>query len=328
MRNSNLVSAKSEKNDEFYTQYSDIEKEINYYLEFDADIFKDKIILLPCDSPKWSNFTKYFIDNFELLGLKKLISTSYSPNDRGKILTLDTINFEKNYGYLSGDGDFRSDEISELRNQADFIITNPPFSLFRSFLEWINVSDKKFLLIGNMNAISYKEVFPLIRDNKLWLGKNQPKEFLEPTGLLKKFGNIIWFTNIEHGIRLQPLLLTTMEDIKSSSKHKELIGKDFDKYENFDAIDIPFTDSIPIDYDGIMGVPISFLTKYNPNQFEIIGLGISSSGTEIGVNPYTPEHKKYRIEIQKSGAVNGDLYIMENNVVKVPYARILIRRKQ
>lgn len=298
MRNSNLLSAKSEKNDEFYTQYSDIEKEINYYLEFDADIFKDKIILLPCDSPKWSNFTKYFIDNFELLGLKKLISTSYSPNDRGKILTLDTINFEKNYGYLSGDGDFRSDEISELRNQADFIITNPPFSLFRSFLEWVNVSDKKFLLIGNMNAITYKEVFPLIKDNNLWLGFSpRSMDFIKSDGTLETV-NAVWFTNIEHGKRNKPLPLMSMNDNLKLSKHKEIINTGYLKYDNYDAIDVPFTDAIPSDYDGVMGVPITFLSNYSPQQFEIV--------------------KFRKGNDEKDLSING----------KCPYFRILIKHKQ
>lgn len=204
MANSNLTSAKNAKNDEFYTQYHDIEKEINAYLEFDPNVFKDKTILMPCDDPEWSNFTKFFAQNFERFGLKKLISTSYAPESKnyksnyqptlfevndpqfdeyktkknGKIFTLtrdksgdgkiDVNDLE--WSYLNGDGDFRSDEIKKLRDEADIIITNPPFSLFKEFLAWIIEADKQFVLIGNMNAITYKEVFPLIKNDKMWLG--------------------------------------------------------------------------------------------------------------------------------------------------------------
>lgn len=377
MANSNLTKAKSVKNDEFYTQYQDIEKEIMAYLDFNPNAFKDKTVLLPCDDPEWSNFTKFFAQNFERLKLKKLISTSYAPDSKklkityaptlfetnapqfdktktivnGKIFTLDhdtsgdgkiDVN-DLEWTYLKGDGDFKSAEIKKLRDEADIIITNPPFSLFREFLSWIIEADKQFVVIGSMNAITYRDVFAIIKNNKMWLGNgfksgnayfsspisNEYAEgvFDKETGLVK-FRNCCWFTNIDHGRRHQILPLMTMQDNIKFSKHKELKGKEYDKYENFDAIDVSFTDAIPSDYDGAMGVPISFLDKYSPDQFEIIGLGISNSGIECGVKPYKSEHKKYRKEIQKRGAVDGDLYMIKDEIVVVPYARILIRHKK
>ncbi len=334
MANSNLTNAKKAKNDEFYTQYNDIEKEVNAYLEYNPDVFKNKVILLPCDDPEWSNFTKFFSQNFERLGIKKLISTSYASeskvfksnyvptlfesksdiydikktNTKGKISILDRdrnrnkdkkinvedIHFDR---YLSEDGDFRSEEVKALRDEADIIITNPPFSLFREFLNWIVEADKKFLIIGSMNAIVYTDVFPLIKDNKVWLGvkstsqamyfKTSDKEYANRVSSERSEGswwkridgdvciginNSCWFTNMDHGRRHEILPLMTMEDNLKYSKHKEIKGKEsYDKYDNYDAIEIPFIDSIPRDYDGVMGVPISFMDKYNPEQFEIVG---------------------------------------------------------
>ncbi len=321
MANSNLTQAKNAKNDEFYTLYNDIEKEITAYLDYNPDVFRDKTILLPCDDPEWSNFTKFFAQNFERFGLKKLISTSYAADSKkyksnyqptlfevndsqydeykttknGKIFTvthdktgdgkIDVDDLE--WTYLEGDGDFKSKEIKKLRDEADIIITNPPFSLFREFLAWIVEADKQFVIIGNMNAIIYKEVFPLIKNDKMWLGNgfqsgnayfSTPfvKEYSdgvynEETGLVK-FRNVCWYTNLDHGRRHQPLPLMTMEDNLKYSKHKEIKGKEFyDKYDNYDAIEVPFTDAIPSDYNGVMGVPISFLDKYSPEQFELLG---------------------------------------------------------
>ena len=316
--NKNLHKAKDSKNDEFYTQYFDIEKEMNAYLEYDSDVFRGKSIFLPCDDPEWSNFTKYFAQNFELLGLRKLISTSYAPESKkidayvptlfemndaqydneksqkcGKIFILNEdksgdgkidIN-DLSWNYLQGDGDFRSTEIKKLRDEADIIITNPPFSLFREFLNWIVEANKKFTIIGNMNAITYKEVFPLLKNNQMWLGSGFqsgnaffaiPKlidyadgVYDAETGLVK-FRNCSWFTNLDHGRRHQPLQLMTMAD--NLKFNKKLRGKPaYVKYDNYDAIEVPFTEAIPSDYDGVMGVPISFLDKYNPDQFEILG---------------------------------------------------------
>lgn len=365
-KNSNLHGAKQAKNDEFYTQYHDIEKEMQAYLDYNPDVFRDKVILLPCDDPEWSNFTKYFAQRFSDLGLKKLISTSYvKPKDdsddsevRGKIFTLtrdvnqdgviDLNDLE--WEYLQGDGDFRSEEVTRLRDEADIIITNPPFSLFREFLAWIVKADKSFTIISNMNAITYKEVFPLIKENEMWLGVKSlgvdtyfdiPKTYADELVSCKKEGSaykiingkimgrvqICWFTNIEHGRRHQPLDLDTMQNILRFNNSIKANPNSYKKYENYDAIEIPRVEAIPKDYNGVMGVPISFLDKYCPEQFEIIGLGISNSGIDIGVQPYKPEHKKYRKEIQKRGAVDGDLYMMINNEVVVPYARILIKHK-
>ena len=367
MANENLGAAKKTKNDEFYTQYADIEKEMNAYLEYDPDVFRDKTILLPCDDPEWSNFTKYFAQNFETFGLKKLISTSYAPNSKpkeipyqpslfemedenfdgekthanGKIFTLTRdISGDKRidvddleWSYLDGDGDFRSDEVTRLRDEADIIITNPPFSLFRDFLSWIVEGNQSFSIIGNMNAITYKEVFPLIKDNLMWLGNgfhagnayfSSPvaKEYAagvfdEATGLLK-FRNVIWMTNIEHGRRHQPLPLMTMEDNIKFSKHKEVRGSEYQRYDNYDAIEVPFTDAIPSDHDGVMGVPISFLDKHSPEQFEIVGsFNNGEHGDEIGAKKLSIDYLGKRL------LWNGPLVDS-----KPLYKRILIKAKR
>lgn len=374
MANTNLANAKNAKNDEFYTQYADIQKEINAYLDYDPNVFRNKTVLLPCDDPEWSNFTKFFAQNFQLLGLKKLISTSYAPeskkykvpyqptlfetsqpyfdNDKSKthgkifVLTDDItgdgrVNIDDlQWQYLEGDGDFRSKEIMKLRDEADIIVTNPPFSLFREFVVWLMESGKQFVIIGSMNAISYKEIFPLIKDNKMWMGNGFQNGnayfrveiprvsyadgvFDESTNLVK-FRNCCWYTNIDHGRRHQPLKLMTMAENYKHSKHKELRGrKDYIHYENYDAIEVPFTDAIPKDYNGIMGVPLTFLDKYCPEQFEIIGQTQGDSGKELGLKPFPRELKKLNPSLR-----DGQLYYMEDGIPQKPYARILIRKKQ
>ena len=398
MANSNLTTAKKAKNDEFYTQYPDIEKEVNAYLEYNPEVFKNKTILLPCDDPEWSNFTKYFAQNFDRFRLKKLISTSFAHNSKnyagdyqpslfetedpqfdeektinnGKIFTLTrdknkngVINFEDlEWHYLEGDGDFRSNEIKKLRDEADIIITNPPFSLFREFLAWIvgenfnspnpqinngqiNLSStqpKQFLIIGNMNAITYKEVFPLIKQDKMWLGNgfhagnayfSSPvaKEYAEgvynpETGLVK-FRNVCWFTNFDHGRRHQPLSLMSMTDNIKYSKHKEIKGKEYQKYDNYDAIEIPFTDSIPSDYEGIMGVPISFLDKYSPDQFEIVGMCENEDLYSQKTKVYTTAECKqaYLDKFGKKGTydLNASGVLIKEGLLEKVYQRILIR---
>lgn len=343
MANSNLTNARNAKNDEFYTQYHDIEKEVEAYLDYDPNVFREKTILLPCDDPEWSNFTKFFAQNFERFGLKKLISTSYAPESKnfktvyqptlfetqapqfdekktitnGKIFTLtrdktgdgkiDVDDLE--WIYLKSDGDFKSAEIKKLRDEADIIITNPPFSLFKEFLNWIIEAQKKFLILGNMNAITYKEVFPQIKENKIWLGtKNGAKEYVQPNGEIQKMGNTIWFTNLDHGRRHQPLPLMTMADNIKFSRHKEIKGNEYQKYENYEAIEIPFTDAIPSDYKGIMGVPISFLDKYSPEQFEI-----------LDINPHF-------FSIVEQGLPKPDQLHITGQ--KDPYARILIKHRK
>ncbi|MBO7567084.1 MAG: adenine-specific methyltransferase EcoRI family protein [Bacteroidales bacterium] len=347
--NTNLRAANKAKKDEFYTQLVDIENELKHYKEH----FKGKTVLCNCDDPRVSNFFHYFSYNFEKLGLKKLITTCYksqysdlfSKNDSERAIWLE-YNGDKNgnhipdpeeigINYLKGDGDFRSKECIELLKQADIVVTNPPFSLLREYIEQMISYDKKFLIIGNVNAISYKEIFSLIRDNKLWLGASihsGDREFGVPNDYpLNAAGcrqdangnkfirvkGVRWFTNLDYKERHEDLIL-----------YKAYNNEDYKHYENFDAINVDKTADIPLDYDGIMGVPITFMDKYNPDQFEIIGLGIASLGLECGVQPYKPEHRKYRKEIQKRGVVDGDLYMMIDGVVTVPYARILIRRRQ
>lgn len=339
MANENLGAAKKAKFDEFYTQYHDIEKEMNAYLDYNEDVFRDKTVLLPCDDPEWSNFTKYFAQNFERLGLKKLISTSYAPDSKpqelnlqlalfeiqspkydkvkaranGKIYTLtrDTtgdakVNFEDlEWEYLKGDGDFRSDEVTALRDEADVVITNPPFSLFRGFLGWAMAQDRKIVILGNMNAITYKEVFPLIMGKQLWLGpsiSSGDREFRVPDSYplnaagwrvdeqgqkFLRIKGIRWFTNLDHGRRHQPLTLMSEGENIKFSKHKEVKSIGYQRYDNYDAIEVPFTDAIPSDFKGVMGVPITFLDKYNPDQFEILG------ATQRGCHDLVPDTKKY-----------------------------------
>ena len=375
MANTNLKEAKAGKNDEFYTQFHDIEIEMNAYLEYDPNVFKGKTILLPCDDPEWSNFARFFAAKFDELGLKKLISTSYAPDakkmkllpepslfeteapqfdptkaqTKGKIFVLEQdhtgdghINIDDlEWEYLEGDGDFRSKEVVKLRDEADIIITNPPFSLFREFLSWIVSEDKKFIIIGNMNAVTYKETFPLIKENRMWMGfsiHSGDREFEVPdeyplTASGWRIDNkgrkyirvkgVRWFTNIDHGRRHEPLPLMTMEDNLRFSKHKELKGKAaYDHYDNYDAIEVPFTDAIPSDYDGVMGVPISFLDKYCPEQFEILGQTQGDSGRELGLRPYPRELKKLNPSLR-----DGQLYYMENGIPQKPYARVLIKKK-
>ena len=367
--NSNLHKANKAKKDEFYNQLIDIEKELKHYKEQ----FRGKVVYCNCDDPFESNFFKYFAAKFNALGLKKLITTSYtkSPIVGQQILPLDieglkpngkepfkieitevsdidedgAIDLEdvksllkrnkKNSTPLKGNGDFRSDECIELLKEADIVVTNPPFSLFREYVAQLVQYKKKFLIIGNVNSITYKECFKIIKDNKMWLGASihsGDREFRVPddypldaaSSRIDSDGykyirvkGVRWFTNLDYEERHENLVF-----------YKKYLPEEYPKYDNYDAINVDKTADIPMDYNGLMGVPITFLDKYNPEQFEIIGLGISNSGKEIGVKPYKKEHKKYRKEIQKRGAVDGDLYMITNGIVDVPYARILIKNKR
>ncbi|MFA7681569.1 MAG: adenine-specific methyltransferase EcoRI family protein [Candidatus Peribacteraceae bacterium] len=335
MANRNLSNAKRAKNDEFYTQYSDIQKEIEAYLEFNPNVFRDKVVYCNCDDPFESNFFRYFVLNFRRLGLKQLITTSYKPspvaNTQLKLLGDDKTltkskgrpkvtankfiinevhdidgdgefnlkdvaqqlkeNKNNEWTPLVGDGDFRSHESIELLKQSDIVVTNPPFSLFREYISQLVDYDKKFLIIGNLNAIKYSSIFPLIKHNKIWLGNNskvnggamffeipeeianleQVREIRESKSgrkiYITRVQGVRWFTNLEHGRRHQPLpQMTKAEIIKFVTK------KPFEKYDNYDAIDVSLVKNIPSDYKGMMGVPISFLDKYSPKQFEIIDL--------------------------------------------------------
>ena len=364
-RNNDLRAANRAGRDEFYTQLADIEKELRHYTEH----FRDKTVFCNCDDPYESNFFKYFALNFNRLGLKRLIATCYDGSPvLGNELLLDfgeTTDSPKKIAYkvditevadvngdgainladiqyliqndknvisiLKGNGDFRSDECVDLLKQADIVVTNPPFSLFREYIAQLDKYEKEYIIIGNTNSLSYREVFKLFKEDKIRTGYTNFNVgmFFSVPDSYEKFHHIengrkmarvstsCWFTNLPVKKHTEDLIL-----------YKQYVSEEYPKYENYDAININLYTDIPCDYDGAMGVPITFLDKFNPKQFEIIGLGISNSGLECGVKPYKPEHKKYRKEIQKKGAVDGDLYMMKNGIVDVPYARILIRKKQ
>ena len=316
MSNSNLRTAKKSKNDEFYTQYTDIEKEMRYYKDF----FKGKVVYCNCDDARESNFFKYFSLNFEFLGLKKLITTGYKADGKGVVLVYEgdkngnrrVDNEEIIVNELNGDGDFRSEECIEYLKQADVVVTNPPFSLFRQYVKQLMDYNKKFIIIGNNNAITYKDIFQLIKDNKIWLGINSNKtmEFSMPMSYEKwdriegnrKYGKvpaISWFTNIENKKRTQPIDL-----------YKRYSFEDYPKYDNFDAINVDKTCDIPMDYDGVMGVPITFLDKYCPTQFEI-----------IDINPHF-------FSMVEQGLPKPKQLTLHNVGKKDPYARILIKKIQ
>jgi len=397
--NRGLGAAKAAKQDEFYTQYVDIQKEVEAYLEFDSDTFRGKVVYCNCDDPFESNFFKYFAANFNKLGLKKLVTTSYdgSPvagqgtlfpeynEGNGKrqkpkalAVILDHVKDEDGDGAanvtdvelflkrnkaariaLKGSdkypgGDFRSPECVALLKEADIVVTNPPFSLFREYVAQLVEYSKKFLIIGNQNAITYKEIFPLIKDNRLWLGVDNggtkwfqvQEDYDIKTESRKKIvngtkyfsmGSIMWFTNLDHGRRHQKLPLMTMaENLKFS---KNLRGKAaYDRYDNFDAIEVGTYKEIPSDYDGVMGVPVTFLDKYNPDQFEILGYEKS----------YHLQTRRYEIQVQvdKSGkkskvtklndgvAIKVDrrptdqtYYVVDGEYYTQQFKRIFIRRR-
>ena len=371
--NSSLGAAKAAKNDEFYTQYSDIEAEMNAYVEYNPDVFRGKTILLPCDDPEWSNFTKYFAANFTRFGLKKLISTSYAPSSsneqltlfesqsplydaekhstHGKLFTLtrdtdgsgqiDTDDIEFS-GYLEGDGDFHSEEVTQLRDEADIIITNPPFSQFTTkinkigFLEWLLAADKKFIIIGNLNSVADKEVFPLLMNNKIWFGysiHSGDRKFYVPDNYpLEAAGcgvdengkrfirvkGVRWFTNIDHGQRHEKLLLDTMENnLKFNKKLKRKLetnygSETYPHYDNYDAIEVPFTECIPADYKGTVGVPITFMDKYNPDQFEILGITKTWFGSAIKSYPKQTQVSKNGKESEVTKLNDGAVVEVKN----------------
>jgi hypothetical protein len=263
-KNENLHKAAKEKDDEFYTQLSDIEKEIKHYKEH----FKDKIVFCNCDNPEWSNFWKYFSMNFKYLGLKKLIATHYRKNQ--KSYKLEMIDSQKDFikTNLETDGDFRSDECIEILKEADIIVSNPPFSLFREYIQQLNKHGKQFLVIGNNNSISYNEIFKLIKENKLWLGISpRSMNFILPDKS-KKNVNACWYTNLTHKKRSEKIILD-----------KRYNPEEYLNYDNYNAINVDKTKDIPMDYEGIIGVPITFMDKYNPEQFKIIGK-LSTTGID------------------------------------------------
>lgn len=401
--NQNLAAAKTARKDEFYTQYIDIQKEIEAYVEYDPDTFRGKVVYCNCDDPFESNFFKYFAANFNRLGLRKLVTTSYdgSPiagqgalfpeynegngerrkpkavaveidevqdtNEDGTTSIDDVKLFlERNRHVrapLAGGGDFRSPECLARLREADIVVTNPPFSLFREYLAQIVEHGKKFLIIANKNAITYKEIFPLIKDNKLWMGVTPmgvdmlfdvPEQIAKAmvdtgrngsnykivNGKVMGRSSSVWFTNLDHGRRHQRLPLMTMADNLKFSKHKEIRGKAaYDRYDNYDAIEVPFTDAIPTDYEGMMGVPVSFLDKYNPDQFEILGYEYSE---ELRIKHYPVQTQVDRngkrstvTKLNDVCALKLDVppsskthYIVDGEHFVAPYKRLFIRHRR
>ncbi|MBI3020009.1 MAG: adenine-specific methyltransferase EcoRI family protein [Parcubacteria group bacterium] len=393
--NKNLTNAKRVKNDEFYTQYSDIQKEIEAYLEYNPNVFRDKVVYCNCDDPFESNFFRYFVLNFNKLGLKQLITTSYKPSPvanlelplygddktltkskgRPKITANKFIinevgdtdgdgdfdlkdiaeqlkaNKHNEWTPLEDNGDFRSAESINLLKQSDIVVTNPPFSLFREYISQLMEYEKKFLIIGNLNAITYKEVFPLLKENKVWLGNNYkvnagamffeiPEKIanLEQVREIKtnesgkkvyitRVQGVRWFTNLDHGRRHQPLpLMTKTEVIKFVTK------KPFEKYDNYDAIEVSLVKNIPSDYSGIMGVPVSILDKYSPEQFEIVGMCENVDLYKQKTKVYTSAECKqaYLDKFGKKGTydLNASGVVIRNGLLEKVYQRVLIKHKK
>ena len=312
--NKNLSQARVSRNDEFYTQLKDIENELRHY----KDHFKGKTVYCNADDPRVSNFFHYFSYNFEYLGLKKLITTCYKnqemdlfsmhdqesaialvyegEKDNGRVPTVENIGVIE----LSGDGDFRSSEAIEFLKEADIVVTNPPFSLFREYISQLIDYDKEFLVIGNINALTYKEIFPLIRENKLWLGYNSTRFFLQPDGSVFETARTYWYTNLDIRKRHEEFIL-----------YKKYDPEEYPEYDNYHAINIDKAVEIPRDYKGAMGVPITFIDKYNPNQFEILDANNYRKSEDI---PY----KDHGLIKDKESAING----------KAKYVRVLIKNKR
>ena len=395
MANKDLTNAKRAKKDEFYTQFNDIQKEIEAYLEYDSNVFRKMVVYCNCDDPYESHFFRYFVLNFNKLGLKKLITTSYKSSPvvntqlqlfgddiaptkskgRPKITAYKFIvskvhdidgdgefnlkdvalqlkaNKHNEWSPLEGDGDFRSDECIKLLKQSDIVVTNPPFSLFREYMKQLFDYNKKILIIGNLNAITYKEIFPKIMENKLWLGptiSSGDREFQVPDSYpleastcrvdeegrkFLRIKGVRWFTNLDHGRRHQTLPLMTMKENLKYSKHKEIKGqKTYIKYQNYDAIEVSFTDAIPNDFDGVMGVPISFLDKYSPDQFEIVGMCENEDLYKLKTKVYTSAECKqaYLDKFGKKGTydLNASGVVIRDGLLEKVYQRVLIKHKR
>lgn len=402
--NTSLGAAKKAKNDEFYTMYPDIEREMIAYWNHNKDVFRDKVVLCPADDPEWSNFGKFFADVFEEWGLKKLICTSYAPRSnqdclfqvdipeelnapqydpelsemrgRVRVLEREDLNGDGKFDradmkwlYLEGDGDFRSAEVTALRDEADIVVTNPPFSLFRDFLAWLVEGGVQFSIVGNINATTYREVFSLIKADKLWKGATanttdmifrvpdgavvDPEDRTKAIRMLRasggafadlsddapytRQGSSCWFTNIDHGVRHEWLDLDTMERNRTKrSAKKKIREQGYPAYDNFDAIEVPYVEAIPKEYPGVMGVPITFLDKYNPDQFEILG---TTEGDYPATKRYTEKKRVVNGVPQKSntGTMSGVIredsfgkgtYFDVGYPVRAVYKRILIRHRR
>lgn len=333
--NSNLSSAKNAKNDEFYTSLEDIEAEIGHF----EDKFQGQTVFCNCDDPTWSNFWRFFHLNFERLGLKKLISTHYEP---GPVQTYmmeyqggDDLNFNDGIRTdLSENGDFRSPECLKLLDESDIVVTNPPFSIARQyFVPTLIEHKKKFLIIGDLNWISYKNIFPLIQNNEMWFGFNSVKKFRQPDNSFKKFGNKLWFTNLDHSKRHELL-----ETPYLFSRKNDLYPDLYQKYDNYDAIEVGKVKTIPMDYDGVMGVPITFVSVYNPKQYKILGITKTWFGAATKVYPKQTQINKdgSRQIVTKlndgpvekiSAPIDKVYYEVDGTLYKQDYARILIERK-
>jgi Adenine-specific methyltransferase EcoRI len=323
--NRSLHAARATKQDEFYTQLSDIEKELRHYTKH----FKNKTVLCNCDDPKVSNFFHYFSHNFEKLKLTRLITTCYKNCDAdlfsehaedtgiyldddgdkndNRVPDPDEIGIHK----LKGDGDFRSEECVKLLNQADIVVTNPPFSLFREYVEQLVKLKKKFLIIGNINAISYKECFELRRKNKMWLGYTCARHFARPDGSMFESARSFWCTNLDIVKRHEGIIL-----------FRHYAPTDFPAYDNYEAIEVSKAVDIPTDYDGVMGVPITFLDKYNPEQFEILGITDRGNAWGLKTKEYSDD------DVPNPGDLNRRAAIKIGKTYKPTYARLLIRKKK
>ena len=306
----NLRKAMVAKNDEFYTQLHEIENELKFYTQY----LKDKIIYCNCDSPKYSNFWKYFYNNFHVLGLKGLVST-YLDNEQSYKTTFDgnTVKQEK----LIGNGAFRSDECIEILKECDIVITNPPFSLIRDFFDILVENKKQFLFIGTINVVKYLNVFKELKENKVWTGKTHPANYIKPDGSIYQIRNTIWITNIG-------------ENVKELTLTKKYDENNYIKYHNFDAINIDKVADIPYDYYGIMGGPITFIEKYNPKQFKIIGIDRLPYNFELGIKGMG---EQWCNDFFSSGGKGHytptmrNLCLYENGKATLKFSRILIQRK-
>ena len=326
--NANLHKAKNAKNDEFYTQLTDVSKELMHYKHH----FKDKVVFCNCDDPTWSAFWKYFHLNFSALGLKKLISTHYDktePTYKMEYTGGDDNDIEVGIKTpLEGNGDFRNQECLDLLDESDIVVTNPPFSLFREYVACLMEHEKKFIIWGNNNAVTYVEIFPLLKENQMWIGYlanstcvfrvgegyQFDKKITESIGDGYKYGKvpaISTFTNLDIQKRHEKLTLWKSYD-----------ASEYPKYENFDAIEVSKISEIPVDYDGMMGVPKTFMNIYNPDQFEIIGNAHGDSGVALGLIPYPRELRKLN-----KGMRDGDVYYMKDGMPVIPFSRIIIRKK-
>lgn len=360
-KNKNLCTAKRVKNDEFYTLMDDVDAEMSAYLRFDPDVFCAKTVLCPCDDPERSNFAKYFRTHFAELGLKRLICTCYAkeqasaqlslfdvqpadtPDDcahHGKIMVMDAPD-KIHCGALTGNGDFRSAEVTALRDQADMLITNVPFSLANDAVSWALASGKHFAFIISMNAVTNINIFPRIQAGDIWLGATKPKRFLTPSGAIQTLGNVCWITNIDHGARHEPLALNTMvQNLAHNEPLKRVLREKYgqaperlhyERYLNYDALEVPFLSAIPSDYAGVMGVPLSILERLNPAQFEVIGSGSSDAPEALGIQPMGDAWlRAYRAHGGTGNYTSGMrclAIITEDGRGITVYKRILVRNK-